>query len=216
MKQLVLCSLLAVSALVGRADIIFGNLASRTNDNGSSASITGSNGAGRAIGFTMGNDSYDISNITLRLSFVAENALDVPLVSIWTSDGTKPVTQVGGAFTNPVFGTTSGNFTFTPAASITLESDEKYFLVVQAGSSTANFVWLNGSPTIAPTGVAGTAISRFGTSSTGNATLFNQTSSNFFWFQINGTVSAIPEPSTYATLIGGLSLGWVVLRRRRP
>jgi hypothetical protein len=203
---------LALPAL--KADIVFGNLGAYNNSTGASSAIIGTN-TGKAVGFTMGSTGYDITSVTLRLLNVGNDSVnDLPSITIWTGDGNVPVAQVGGVFTNPVSYTpaTGTNYTFTPAASITLAANQSYFLVVRGNNTATNFTWLNGSPTVTPTGVAGTAIARFGSGTPPSS--WTSSSSNFNWFQIEGTVvSAIPEPSTYALVIGGLTLGLAFWRR---
>lgn len=198
-----------------KADIVFGNLAAYNNSGGTASAITGTN-TGKAIGFTMGTTGYDITSVTLRLLDVGNDlSTDLPAITIWSSDGNVPIAQVGSVFINPVSYTpTAGtNYTFTPAASLTLAANQSYFLVVRGNNTATNFTWMNGSPTVTPTGVAGTAIARFGTATP--PPNWTGSSSNFNWFQIDGTVvSAIPEPSTYALAIGGMTLGLSVLRRR--
>jgi hypothetical protein len=208
---------LALTAPSLQATIVFGNLASLTNG-GVSSPIIGTDLSGKAIGFTMGDDSYEITSVTLRLLDVGDvPSVDQPLVTIWTSNGTKPIAQVGAAFTNPVSytPTTSTNYSFTPTASITLSANQSYFLVVRGNNTDANFSWLAGSPTVVPTGIAGSAIARFG-SQNAPVTSYTTSSGNFNWFQIDGTlISSVPEPSTYAAFAGIAMLG-LALHRRRP
>lgn len=57
--------------------------------------------------------------------------------------------------------------------------------------------------------------SRAATSATSELRLtFQDARATQFWLD-NVTVSAIPEPATWATMIGGLALGGVAMRRRR-
>lgn len=214
MKAFALFTLLGACALPLHAEIIFGNLAAYTNDSGAVTSIVGSSGSGKAAGFTMGNVGYEVTSISLRFSAIGNDSFDVPKISIWSNVSDRPGVQIGDAFANPAFTTPGSNatYTFTPASAITLAANISYFIVVQPGSSTASFNWLNGSPTVAPTGVASTGITRYGSSP--NPQDYTGASGNFNWFQIEGT-SLIPEPSTYTALLGVGSLGFVLLRRRR-
>jgi hypothetical protein len=199
-----------------QATIIYGNLSALTNG-GNNTQIEGTNGVGKAVGFTMGDTSYDLTSVTLRLFAAGDNALDKPLITLWTSDGNKPVAQVGDTFTNPVSytPTVSTNYTFTPVAPITLDANQSYFVVVRGIDATTSFQWLAGTTSIPPTGVAATSgIYRFGLNTsvpnyTGSSSVLN-------WFQIDGTaISNIPEPSTYAALAGIAMLGLAFHRRPR-
>lgn len=49
---------------------------------------------------------------------------------------------------------------------------------------------------------------------TGNITFWNETSFSLGTWEVTGSVSAVPEPSTYAAILGGLALVGVMLRRR--
>ena len=235
---LVILALLALSSATLRADIIFGNLGAYTNDGGQAGAgsqINSSNTggttvySGKGIGFTMGITSYDVTGLTLRLNNVNDLAgVDVPTVSIYTakagapSNGTSSgqANTLVGTFTNPTFtaGNIAANYTFSPASPITLSAGTRYLIIVRqlnvVTDTIQEFNWLNGSTTVVPTGVAGTATAVFGTSSS-NPTAWTGASSQYNWFQLDGTVSAVPEPGTYAALAGAASLAFVLMRRSR-
>ena len=237
---LILASLCALCVGSVRADIIFGNLAggAYTNDGGQNGAgtvisanndVNGNNTTlGKGIGFTMGLTTYNVTSLTLRLNNVNDNpGVDVPTVSIYTTRTGTPANNSSngqalsllGTFTNPSFtaGITAANYTFTPAASITLNAGTRYLIIVRQANFVANttqeFNWLNGNPTVAPTGVAGSAYAVYGTTSTPSN--WNLVTTQYNWFQLEGTVSAVPEPGTYAALAGVVSLALVVMRRSR-
>lgn len=198
-----------------RADIIFGNLPNSSD--GAQSGIN--NTSGKAIGFTMAGNSYDLTSVTLRLNSVGQTANDVPLVRIYTSSGTAPSVSLG-TLTNPTFNPTgTSNYVFTPAASITLAAGTSYFLVVYqavSASPDTGFNWLAGSPSVTPTSVAGIATTPTALFGSSNPTTWTSSSSTYNWFQIDGTLSAIPEPGTYAMAAGAAALAMCgVLRRRR-
>jgi hypothetical protein len=233
---LTLVSLCALCIGSARADIIFGNLAGYTNDGGQSGAGSqintvnsgGSNMVtGKGIGFTMGLASYNVTSLTLRLNNVNDNpGVDVPTVSIYTANaGTAGTGSAGqantlvGTFTNPSFtaGITAANYTFTPAASITLNASTRYLIIVRqlnfVTDTVQEFNWLNGNGTVAPTGVAGSGYAVFG--GTSNPASWTSSSTQFNWFQLEGTASAVPEPGTYAALLGAAALTISVGRRSR-
>jgi hypothetical protein len=224
--------LAAACAATTHADIIYGNLAAYTNDlgntsNGSSilGQQTNTSGAyfGKAIGFTMGADSYSVTSLTLRLGNIT-GTTDAPTISLWTNNGSNvPGAQVG-TFTNPATfnGVATTNYVFTPASSITLSGGARYFIVVQQTSpftgADNGFNWYFGSPSVAASGVASTTVVRLSNNTnTTSPTSFTDTgSTSVNWFQLDGTnLSAIPEPSTFAALAGLAVLGLAASRRRR-
>ncbi|MET0262677.1 MAG: choice-of-anchor R domain-containing protein [Rariglobus sp.] len=235
---LVLTVLLAFCTSSVRADIIFGNLGGYTNDGGqggvgtpiNAVNDSGGNNSvlGKGVGFTMGLAAYDVTSITLRLNNVNDTpGVDVPTVAIYTTRTGTPTNgssqaqalSLLGTFNNPSFtaGSTAANYTFTPAAPITLNAGTRYLIIVRQANfvpnTTQEFNWLNGNPTVTPAGVAGSAYAVYGTSSTPST--WNQTTAQYNWFQIEGTVSAIPEPGTYAMLLGAAALAFTVTRRSR-
>lgn len=223
---------LGLSVAPARADIIFGNLAAYTNDNGQSGAGSVISGAtntvnlysGKAIGFTLGSNAYTLTSVTLRLDNVT-GATDAPSISIYTNNGSNlPGVQVGSYLTNPgIFnGGTNSNYVFTPSGTITFAANTSYFLVVQqltsgvVGGTDVSFNWLNGSPTVVPTGIATGNIARTTSSSvvSPNPSGWTLNSGAYNWFQIDG-VTAVPEPSTYGIAFGVVLLGLIVMRRRR-
>ncbi len=224
-STLLFLALLSLFTASLRADIIFGNLSGFTNDNGQSGGgTTISPTSGKAIGFTMAAASYELTSVTLRLRNIAQVGTDVPLVRLYTNAAGIPGTSLG-TLTNPAFvnQTTATNYVFTPAASITLNAGVSYFIVVlQAASSSPDlgFNWLNGDPTVTPTsaaGIATTPTAVFGSSNNPGTWSAGSTSGNYNWFQIDGTLAAVPEPGSFATLAGAavLALGCFVRSRRR-
>ena len=133
------------------------------------------------------------------------------------------------------------SFTFTPASGFSLSMDSLTFGAFAGGSSTRSFYVfssLSGFTTADPLlsvtySASGTVINNYSITLSGmpayqNVTgpvefrIYDQAGGTSSSIEIgnniilNGTVSAIPEPSTYAALVGGFSLTIVALRRRRP
>ena len=219
--------LLGAAALPAHAAIIFGNLEAYTSDTTESSLISGINYSpadpdadpakneeylGKSLGFTMGAEAYTVTTLTLRLDNV-NGTTDSPTVRIYTNNGSNaPGTFVGG-FINPATfnGTAETDYEFIADGTFTLNPSASYFIVVQqlnTADGDRGFHWQNGSPTVTPTGVAGSPIARYGSGL--NPSSHTQNSGQFNWFQLEG--NAVPEPAT--GLLGALGM-MALLRRRR-
>lgn len=228
-KIILIIPLLLSLASITRADVIFGNLAAYNDGNGTPTQILGSadGTAGarlwKGVGITMGSVAYTLTSVDLRLRNV-NGVTDLPTVSIYVAHPTnnRPSTFIA-TLTNPTFSdpTVATNYTFTAASPITLNASARYIIVVQqlgtapVGSDTT-FEWLTSSSTMVPTGVAGTAWANSpyanGSSPGTNSVSY---SGAYNWIQLNGAISAVPEPSTYVALTGAAVLAVAIGRRRR-
>ncbi|HEY8966478.1 MAG TPA: PEP-CTERM sorting domain-containing protein [Candidatus Methylacidiphilales bacterium] len=224
----------ALSALPLRADDIIDNLTHFNTGVGTPSAINSA--SGKAIGFKMDALSFELTSVSLRLSVYGSQATDVPIVQIWSatlSGSTYVPGAVVASFDNPTFTylpnsvaspTTNAaftNYTFSLSASnptVTLSANTAYFLVVsgQLNVNGAAAYWGNGSPTVAPTG-ANAVLTNVVFGANANPATWNSSSSNYNWFEIDGTALAVPEPSTWAFLGlgGGIALlGLRSVRRR--
>jgi hypothetical protein len=207
MKSLIILATalsLTVTALQSRAAVIIGNLPPTNDGTG-----TGLNGATqKAMVFTMDSTAYTVDTVILRLQDYSTAAGDAASVGFFLDNGAGTNT---GAATGSLLAPDSasdavGDFTFLPAAPITLAANTTYWLLVDRLAG--DFAWKASAPALTPTGAGATfSFARNSTNdgaSYGNSSFLNS-------FQINGT--SVPEPST--ALLGMLGLGALILRRTR-
>ncbi len=182
--------------------VVIGNIP-QTND-GTLSSVTSLYGNyAKAVGFTMGEQSYDLASVTLRLmqQTGASSTLSVELFGGTSSSPSGPA-LVG--FDSPHIPSLAGNVTFTPTAPLVLQAGSSYWLELSGQSNTLNgIVWYGSSPAVTPAGVATSAGALF-TNQLGSASPL-QPSSVMNTFQVNGsaagvTITSTPEP---ASLIQG-------------
>ncbi len=186
-----------------------------TQQDGSQLNIGGN--TGKALAFTMPSDglSYQLDNIELRLFIPSDISLTDISVSLWSNGaGNSPDTELLN-FTNPTFTSgTTATFSFTPDSSYTLDSSTSYWLTLEnfgtevvhwrASSSGTYF----DSPIGATSGAgANTGFYGFGAPST-----WANTSSLLNSYTVNASV--VPEPSTYAGMLGCLVALLAVYRRK--
>ena len=163
----------------------------------------------KALSFTMGADSYDITQLTLTLGNYTSD-IDVPVVQIRADvGGLDPGAAVIGWFTAPASASTLiTDHVFSPTAAFSLTAGTKYWLFVGGAAATTSFDWRGNSPAIVPTGLGASygGDSRF--TANGGTTWSNSATLNSF--VLEGTI--VPGPAALALL--GLA-GVIGSRRRR-
>lgn len=201
---LVASGTLSLFSLPSQAAVVIGNMPA--NDE-ASTSINSSTFQ-KAMVFTMGNQAFTVDNVVLRLSSY-NTATDVARLGFFldVGGGSNTGSQEGSFLQAPVSASDdAGDFTFTPAGSLTLAANTRYWLLLDA--SAGDFLWRASNPAVSPVG-SGAAFDFGRFSTTNGATYTNSTFLNSF--QINGTV--VPEPSS-ALLFGLGTIGLAVRRRR--
>ena len=130
----------AILALWGSRDVRAGSIVvigdyPQTNE-GTLSTVASLGGSySKAVGFTMGGQSFDLASVTLRLM---EQAGSTSTLSVALFGGT-PAGPSGGALANfdtPAIPSLAGNVTFTPTTLFQLQAGNTYWLDVSGQSDT--------------------------------------------------------------------------------
>lgn len=156
----------------------------------------------KAAGFTMGPTTFSLDSVDLRLH--VGQAASAPLVQIFDDVAGSP-TNLLVPLVNPAFALgVDGTYTFTPSAALLLEADMTYWVVASNAALVADsYLWLaSSSPSIAPSGPAATNAG-YKFAFTPPPPLNDSTVLNSY--AINGSLAAVPEPTTLALMALGLA-----------
>ncbi len=197
--------LLTMAPAATRADVIIGNLSA---GDGGKVQI---NDDSVAVSFTMGSQAYSISDVQIRLQGNVPSQLTY---QIRDDASGQPSNNVLLTFNGQSAATTATvTYTFNAGSPFTAAANTTYWLV---GFSSQPASWVDSSPQTNPSGSAAT----FGQyeqspSSTGLGP-WSSLSSDAPKFQLDGTPTGSPEPSSLV-LVGTVTcvaaaVGW---RRRR-
>lgn len=218
-KALLLSPALLLPAQHLNASVVLTNLAfaefNHTISNGNSIqSISASNAWGRGVSFTVGSSDLLLESVSLVLRAVSGSP--TPLIILYSNvEGANTIgSEVIATFTNPADSITSTfqTYTFTPSGSVTLQADTQYWLTVQAAAGSTELRWAaSTSETVTSDGSITYTALRGGQNN--NPGSWGTPVGNPNAFSISAT--AVPEPSAYALLFGGMAIGVTCLRRRR-
>ncbi len=165
-----------------------------------------------AQGFTMGSSDYLLDSVTMGLRVnAAGRAFNLELFSGSPNPGGSSLVS----FTVPVLNTTGDAlYTFNPDSAITLQANTTYWLVAYSltTGSLNQIQWLRSNPGVAPTGIATYAGARFDSPATVPPT--NSITLDSI-FEVNGTLSSVPEPGAGATTLAALAIVLSAVRARR-
>lgn len=206
-RVLVCIGAFLVAVLFADAQVVLlGNMPS----NGSVGTAVNSGGADRfAAVFTMPATSYTVDSVVVTLSGFFGSP-EVVTLGFYTDGGATPGSLVGGTLTQPAGSgsdsSSATNYTFTTGSTVPLSANTKYWMVLSVPTGMVGWSWSNSDPS-GPASFDGYYLS-----SNSGASFVHDTSAARFALQINA--SAIPEPSTYATIAAGCALALAVWRRR--
>lgn len=203
-RCLSLLVLVAGAASSARAELIIGNLSQSPGSNNALFDA-----AGKAISFVMGSQSYTLDSLVLRLNY----NLGEPVVEIRNDvGGSSPGGTVVASFTNPIAGVGFQNYTFTPNSPTTLAANTKYWLNVYgtgAGPSFPSYWAQTNSFTITENAATYQDLQTW----SGGNNWSSSTKLNLF--ELNGTLAAVPEPTSFLLVAGLAAAGGLRRRFRR-
>jgi hypothetical protein len=189
----------------------------QTND-GTLSAVTSLDGSyGKAVGFTMGGQSYVLDSVTLRL---AEQPGSISTLTLGLFGGTSsgPSGTVLAGFDTPDIPSLASNVAFTPLSGLVLQAGTTYWLEVSGQSDTLNgIVWYASNPGVNPAGVA-TSLGALFTSHFGTPGSL-EPSSQLNTFQVTGSLPPpgpldIPEPAGLIQGASSLLVGLLLASRR--
>lgn len=158
------------------------------------------------------NSSYELVSVTLTIAGADNNSGNF-FVALFSDDSGQPDSsmQILSGEANPE---TGGDYTYTPSSTVTLLPSTTYHLVTGVSSGAGAYRWgyTNSSSETNSGGITWT-IADLGSESSDSGSSWVTSVAAVQMFSV--TVSPVPEPQTYAVWLGVISLGWVVLRRRR-
>jgi|GEM_PF-2521198 len=171
----------------------------------------------RAQSFTTGVGSYTLNSIDLKL--VGRNGTaSIFTVALYSESSSTPgsllVTLTGNS--DP---STAGTFSYTATGGYTLDASTTYFMVasVPSGGSGDSYSYrMSTDPSDSET----TSVASW---TLGNGSLSRDNTGSGIWSSpssssliMSVTATAVPEPSSYAAIFGGLALiGTFLVRRRK-
>jgi hypothetical protein len=210
-SRLVLLLALATSSVVGVCTLSAQTTLVSSLSNTTITVLEASPTARWANAFTTGATSALLNSVTFK--YQSNQSTDTTISAfVYSSAGSVPGSLLATA-TSAVLGNNNGSFyeaqiSLNFAGGFTLSANTDYFIVSGASLSVFGVAGTNSSQT----GLSGFSIYSSSTFSTNGGASFGG-SSNGALFALSG--SAIPEPSTYAAILGLVAVGAAAWRRRR-
>lgn len=157
--------------------------------------------------FTTGNANYSLTNISILASSGVPNTTSI-LANLLTDSSGTPGTVIQSMTLSNAWSSNVG--IFTPTGSVTLSPNTIYWFEVKRDSGAQELTWLC-TPSGGYSGDVGWSIGDNKYSFDGSSWVSYSSYKGFM--SVNAT-AAVPEPSTYAALIGLAALGLAGYRRR--
>jgi hypothetical protein len=207
------CSLLLLLTLIlcgseSRAGMILTNLPG--NDLAAYTSINSS--FAYSVGITVGAADLSLDSVDFRLKSVS--ASGTANVELRSAAGSNPSNTVLATFGNQTVSSAGfSNYVFVPNSPFTLEANTTYWLtIVNNFAGAEGLIIAASNPALSPSGPLGSYVGlRFGTPTNQSINVLTLPPPSF---QLNGTITAVPEPAWLGTL-GSATVLLVWLRRRR-
>ncbi len=196
----------------GRCDLILGNLASSSNDNGALAAFESS--IAYSIGFTVGATPLTLSSVDIRLRSSTDPGFAT--LELRSDVGGNPASTALSTFGNQFVTSSFGTVTFSPSGAVSLSAGTKYWLTFGTLIAAPNGLVIGANdPSLLPTGLhasfdANNGI-RFGSPNNQSNDVSGLVSTPTF--AINGSIAAVPEPGSIALVT--LASGLLIFRQRR-
>lgn len=187
---------------VGRCDLVLGNLAGSTNDNGTAAGF--GSGVGYSIGFTVGSTSVTLTSVDLRLRSNTSSGLAT--LELRRDNNNNPESGSLALFGNQTVTNGFSTISFTPTATMQLTAGSKYWLTIGTQLAPPDGLLIGSDDQSIP--FAGTFATFNGLRSGlfDNQTTVIPSGANTPTFAINGTITAVPEPSSFVTFALGCGI----------
>ncbi len=162
--------------------------------------------------FSTSADLYEVTSITVSASIASGISA---AVHIFTDNGGVPGTDTGVTFSGPSPSPTFGTefVTFTETNNMPLSGSTFYWLVIEPiGVSSGHALFLDNTNT--STGGTGLGFVQEDTAGSFNSGT-DWTAGFYTGKSLQFSLEAIPEPSTYAVILGVVAIGGALYRRRR-
>ena len=210
---LALLSLTVSISSVSASTSLYGNL-------GSVSASTTSNTVGylspgllnqfQAQGFTLGAYDYDLTSLDFGLD---ASGAPSPVAQLFGDNSGAPGSALATFTLSSAVGT-KGIYNFT--GSFAAQKNTSYWVVLSNANSASfeSFEWYSNDSFTAPTGLNDSLITYLGTAESNNGALWPNTLPSLS-IQVNGELSAIPEPSSSMASLCLLAGGTLVRRRAR-